>query len=153
MHIPDDVSLRDLMKNRMSYEQCLQWHYKTKMAPIVVGHFLCWVLGEQKEVTVQKLGPFLSLTKWLYHCMMDSGHDQVSVHSLSSLPEADIPEVRFQKQMSAREVTSKHVEGAIGRMKHFRILQSVIKVCMWDSSKEIVYVCCILANAGLPLVF
>ena len=66
-----------------------------------------------------------------------------------------------EKQMSAREVVKTkntanvrvHVERAIGRIKYFRILQSVIEVCMWDSLNEIVYVCCMLANAGPPLVF
>ena len=84
---------------------------------------------------------------------MDSSHDHVFVDSLSSLPEAVVPEVRFQKLMSAREVTSKHVERAIGRIKQFHILWSVFKLCMWDSLNEIVCVCYMLANAGPPLVF
>ena len=45
-----------------------------------------------------------------------------------------------------------HVERAIGRIKEYHILQNVLPASMWNSINEVVYVCCMLANFGPPLV-
>ena len=45
-----------------------------------------------------------------------------------------------------------HVERAIGRIKEYRILHSTLPAAMWDSTNEIIYVCCMLTNFSPPLV-
>jgi len=70
------------------------------------------------------------------------------------------PLLKSNSQMAAKDVILMkkiaqlriHVERAIGRVKEFRILQSVIPAAMWDSINQIVYVCCMLTNFNPPLV-
>ena len=63
-------------------------------------------------------------------------------------------------QLSANEVISTrriaslriHVERAIGQVKQFRILDSVMPICMCSTAGQIFYVCCMLTKFYPPLV-
>jgi len=70
------------------------------------------------------------------------------------------PLLRSDSQMASEDVilTKKiaqlrvHVERAIGRVKNFHISQNVLPATMWDTINQVVYICCMLTNFGLPLV-
>ena len=64
----------------------------------------------------------------------------------SQLPQEEVFKTKKIAQLRV------HVERAIGRVKYFRLLQSVLETSMWDILNEVVYVCCMLSNVGPPLV-
>ena len=45
-----------------------------------------------------------------------------------------------------------HVERAIRRIKEYHILEGVLPAAMWDTIKQVVFVCCMLRNFNPPLV-
>ena len=69
-----------------------------------------------------------------------------SLQSKSQMPTDD---VLVTKKIAQLRV---HVERAIGQVKEFRILQTLLPSTMWDSINEIIYVCCMLTNFSPPLV-
>ena len=68
------------------------------------------------------------------------------LQSKSQMPTDDVVVTKKIAQLRV------HVERAIGRVKEFRILQTVLPSSMWDSINEIIHVCCMLTNFSPPLV-
>ena len=68
------------------------------------------------------------------------------------------PVMKSNSQMAAEDVilTKKfahlriHVERAIGRIKEYYILQSVLPAAMLDIINQVVFVCCMLSNFNPP---
>ena len=71
-----------------------------------------------------------------------------------------MPPFLDDEQMSAKDVFQTksiaslriHVERAIGRVKHYRILCGIIPATLWEIVEELVYVCAMLSNFSPPLV-
>jgi len=68
------------------------------------------------------------------------------LQSNSQMPPEDIVVTKKIAQLRV------HVEQAIGQVKEYHILQSVLPISMWDSINEIIFVCCMLTNFSPPLV-
>jgi len=68
------------------------------------------------------------------------------LQSNSQMPPEDVVVTKKIAQLRV------HVERAIGRVKEFHILQSVLPSSMSDSINEVIFVCCMLTNFSPPLV-